>query len=184
MKADDTDHLDAGILGAKAVLDALSENGYAGIAYKIASQETAPSWGWWMLNGATTLYENWNIYAASDLSLNHIMFGEIGAWLFKGLGGIKIDPAHPGFKNIKLEPHFVEGLDQYESFHDGPFGRIISSWKKSEMAIIYSAVIPANSTAMLSLEITKGQKVYLNGKIIDVTKPVALPSGKYMFEIR
>jgi alpha-L-rhamnosidase len=99
-------HLDVGILGAKAILNALSENGQAETAYKLATQNTYPSWGWWIQNGATTLYENWNISAQRDLSLNHIMFGEIGAWLFKGLGGIKPDELHPGFKNVLLAPNF------------------------------------------------------------------------------
>ena len=111
----DGNHIDVGLLGTKAILNALSENGYADLAYKVASQETFPSWGWWMVNGATTLYENWPIDAKSDISMNHIMFGEIGAWLYKALGGIRPDPDQPGFKNILLEPHFVKGLDHFEA---------------------------------------------------------------------
>lgn len=127
----DNFHLDVGLLGTKAILNALSENGYADIAYKVASQETLPSWGWWIVNGATTLYENWPIDAKSDISRNHIMFGEIGAWLFKGPGGIKPDEKQPGFRNTLLEPHFVAGLDSFEASHDGPQGTILSSWKKN-----------------------------------------------------
>jgi alpha-L-rhamnosidase len=74
-------HIDVGLLGSKAILNALSENGHADAAYKLASQETFPSWGWWIVNGATTFYENWDIEAKRDLSLNHIMFGEINAWV-------------------------------------------------------------------------------------------------------
>lgn len=54
------------------------------------------------MNGATTLYENWDIKAERDISLNHMMFGEIGGWFFKGLGGIKVDEQNPGFKNVIL----------------------------------------------------------------------------------
>lgn len=50
-------HLDVGILGAKAILGALSDNGQAETAYKLATQDTFPSWGWWIANGAITLYE-------------------------------------------------------------------------------------------------------------------------------
>jgi alpha-L-rhamnosidase len=70
----DGKHVDVGILGTKAVLNALSENGYADLAYAVASQETYPSWGWWIVNGATTLYENWKIDAARDISPNHISY--------------------------------------------------------------------------------------------------------------
>lgn len=77
-------HLDVGVLGAKAILNALSENGHAETAYKVAVQDTYPSWGWWIVNGATTLLENWNLEATRDISDNHMMFGEIGGWFFRG----------------------------------------------------------------------------------------------------
>ena len=88
----------------------------------------------------------------NDISLNHIMFGEISAWFYKALGGIKPDPANPGFKNVMLEPHFVAGLEQLEAKHQGPYGEIISSWKRSDGRIQYSVTIPPNSTATLLLQ--------------------------------
>jgi len=50
----DNKHIDVGLLGSKTILNALSENGYAELAYEVASQENYPSWGWWIVNGATT----------------------------------------------------------------------------------------------------------------------------------
>lgn len=172
-------HLDVGLLGQKAILNALSENGYADIAYKVASQKTYPSWGWWIENGATTLYENWKIDAASDISLNHIMFGEIGAWIYKGLGGIKPDPAHPGFKNVLLAPHFVEGLDHFEATHHGPYGTISSSWTKSGKKVSYTVTVPPNSTATVILPVVTGLKAYLNGSLVSGSS--SLQSGTYQF---
>ena len=147
----DNFHLDVGLLGTKAVLNALSENGYADVAYKVAAQEDYPSWGWWIKNGATTLYENWNIESASDISMNHIMFGEIGAWLYKGLGGIKPDPEKPGFKNVLIEPHFVQGLESFEASHTGPYGEIKTAWKRKGKGVELTVVVPANSTGTLVL---------------------------------
>lgn len=147
----DNFHLDVGLLGTKAVLNALSENGYAEIAYKVAAQEDYPSWGWWIKNGATTLYENWNIESASDISMNHIMFGEIGAWLYKGLGGIKPDIKKPGFKNVLIEPHFVQGLESFEASHTGPYGEIKTAWKRKGKGVELTVVVPANSTGTLVL---------------------------------
>ncbi|MEP7371802.1 MAG: family 78 glycoside hydrolase catalytic domain [Chitinophagaceae bacterium] len=182
----DSNHIDVGLLGTKAILNALSENGYSGLAYKLASQETFPSWGWWMVNGATTLYENWPIDAKSDISMNHIMFGEIGAWLYKGLGGIKTDPEQPGFKNILLEPHFSEGLDQFEASHEGPYGTIHSSWKKSGKKTTYKVIVPPNSTATLRLNITKGQKLSENGKLLNIVAGIfvqKIKAGTYQYEL-
>ncbi|MEP6727042.1 MAG: family 78 glycoside hydrolase catalytic domain [Bacteroidota bacterium] len=145
----DSTKLDVGLLGTKAILNALSDNGYADIAYQLASSEKYPSWGWWIVNGATTLYENWPINAGSDISMNHIMFGEINAWFYKALGGIKPDAAAPGFKNVLLQPSFVAGLDSFSAEHKGPYGLIVSSWKRTGGGIVYTAEIPPNSTAEL-----------------------------------
>lgn len=140
-------HLDVGVLGAKALLNALSENGHVETAYKVAVQNTYPSWGWWVVNGATTLLENWNLDADRDISDNHMMFGEIGAWFFKGLGGIMPDPDQPGFKHIILRPNFVNGLNYSQISHTSPYGTIISEWNRKGKNIIYSVQIPPNSTA-------------------------------------
>ena len=183
VKADNY-HLDAGILGAKAILGALSDNGYADVAYQVAAQETYPSWGWWILNGATTLYENWNIDAKSDLSLNHIMFGEIGAWLYKGLGGIKIDTASPGFKHIIVEPYFPANLAGFSCSHDGPFGKIVSGWKTTGHSLIYNITIPPNSTAVLKLPSMGNKKVYRDNKLLANTQAIQLEAGSYAFVIK
>ncbi|MDO3644335.1 alpha-L-rhamnosidase [Mucilaginibacter sp. L3T2-6] len=175
-------HLDVGILGTKAILSALSDNGYADVAYAIASQETFPSWGWWIKKGATTLYENWNIDADDALSLNHIMFGEIGAWYFKGLGGIKPDPELPGFKRVILTPNFVDKLGHFEAEHTGPYGKIVSSWKRTNGVIIYSVVIPANSAARIYFP--AGKQAILNGKWLNTVKGLDIEAGSYVFELR
>jgi alpha-L-rhamnosidase len=191
--AEDSFHIDVGLLGSKAILNALSENGYADVAYKVASQETFPSWGWWIVNGATTFYENWNIEAKRDLSLNHIMFGEINAWFYKALGGIKPDPASPGFKNILLQPHFIDGLERFYAEHKGPYGKISSSWINSDNGVLYQVTIPANSSATVFLH---GDEILLDdawpaesefAKVIYDTggkMQIQLGSGSYKFDIK
>jgi len=179
--AADNFHLDVGILGAKAILSALSDNGHADMAYKIASQETFPSWGWWMVNGATTLYENWQIDAKSDISLNHIMFGEIGAWLYKGIAGIHPDPEHPGFKNVLLQPHFVPDLNEFTATHKGPYGNIISSWQRTNNGVTYKVTVPANSTATITFP---AGKVYLGGKPLAINSSYKATAGSYVFELK
>lgn len=175
-------HLDVGVLGAKAILNALSENGQAETAYKLAVQDTYPSWGWWIVNGATTLYENWDIKAERDISLNHMMFGEIGGWFFKGLGGIHPDEQNPGFKNVVLKPNFVSGLDHFEAEYDGPNGKISSSWKRSANSVIYRVSIPANSSATITFPLSDGKKSYRNGKVVNAK--TRIEAGSYQFEIR
>jgi alpha-L-rhamnosidase len=176
----DNFHLDVGLLGTKTLLNALSDNGYADVAYKVAAQETYPSWGWWIVNGATTLYENWPIDAKSDISLNHIMFGEVGAWMFKALGGIFPDEQAPGFKNILFKPVFPARLDSFEASHQSIYGLIQSKWKRHNDIITFSVTIPASTTA----------KVYLPanaefvGNIRTTNGYVVLKAGSYSFEVK
>lgn len=146
--------LDVGLLGTKTILNALSENGYNDLAYRLASDTAYPSWGHWIVNGATTLLENWAIDSKSDVSHNHIMFGEIGAWFYKGLGGILPDTAAPGFRHIRLRPHIPKGLQAFQAVHDSPYGTIVSGWTTDAAGVIrYTVTLPPGTTADLRLEI-------------------------------
>ncbi len=188
--------LDVGLLGTKTILNALSDNGHAELAFRLASKRTYPSWGWWIVNGATTLYENWKIDSRNDISLNHIMFGEVGAWLYKGLGGIKPLEQAPGFKTVSLEPHFVAGLDSFVAVYNSPKGSILSSWKRVGNALHYTTIIPANSLALLKLSlpvgtnITEAQKPVVAGargiisrSIGDGKVELKIEAGEYHFII-
>ncbi len=179
-------HLDVGLLGSKALLNALTDNGYADLAYEVATQKTYPAWGYWINNGATTLYEDWKL---DESSLNHIMFGEVSAWFYKGLGGIYPDEASPGFKNIILKPNFVKGLNQFEAKHESPYGEIISSWKREDEMIKYDITIPHNSHGVLYLDSEKfelqnkdqHQKVKVRKGEKDKPILIELESGNYRF---
>jgi alpha-L-rhamnosidase len=183
--AEDDFHIDVGLLGSKALLNALSENGYAEVAWKVASQESFPSWGWWIVNGATTFYENWPIDADRDISQNHIMFGEISAWFYKCPGGINPDPLQPGFRNIILRPHFVQGLDHFEAVHAGPRGEIRSYWERTGDGVIYEVTVPANSTADLYLSgrhtVRRGNPVKVETQDPGHGSKIQLTSGNYVF---
>ncbi|RIV71170.1 alpha-L-rhamnosidase [Flagellimonas aequoris] len=179
-----TNHIDVGLLGTKTILGALSQNGYADLAFLVASQETYPSWGWWIQNGATTLYENWDIDASSDLSRNHIMFGAISAWFYKGIGGILPDESSPGFKKIILKPNFVNGLTHFEAEFRSRYGLIVSKWEKVGNLVTYHCEVPSNSSAKLYLQ---GDKIQLNSKEISTmevkTNGIDLTAGSYTFSI-
>ena len=87
----DSVKLDVGLLGTKAILNALSENGYAELAYKLAARKHFhPGVGGLSMVQLPCMKTGPSMQ--SDISMNHIMFGEIGAWMYKALGGIKPDP--------------------------------------------------------------------------------------------
>jgi alpha-L-rhamnosidase len=176
--------LDVGLLGSKCILNALSQNGYADLAYQLAASKEFPSWGYWIANGATTLYENWDLSAESDLSLNHIMFGEIGAWFYKALGGINIDIEKPGFKNTLLQPHFVAGLQDFKASHKSPFGTLTSEWKRVGETVLYTVVVPPNSSAALRFDdAVKQVSRQGQNEVIDLSLPIELEAGTYEFVV-
>jgi alpha-L-rhamnosidase len=187
----DNKHLDVGLLGTKAILHALSENGYADLAFDLASQETYPSWGYWIVKDhATTLYEDWTaIGEKNESSLNHIMFGEVDAWFYKGMGGILPDPEHPGFKNILLKPNFVSGLNHAKVSYESPRGLVVSDWERTKKnLIVYHVTVPANATATLSLpENLRIKKVVVSDKGETVLSKTHtgyhLPAGKYIIHL-
>ena len=152
------DHLDCGILGTKYLLHALADNGKPDLAYKIINQRTYPGWGYWMEQGATTLWENWD---GSD-SRNHIMFGDVSAWFYKNLGGISPDDAQPGFKQINFKPYFAPDLNWAKSSHQSMYGEIISDWRREGNSIIYTINIPSNTTGLISLP--KNENMSIDGK--------------------
>jgi alpha-L-rhamnosidase len=187
MVRDNGDHLDVGLLGSKSLLNALSENGYGSLAYAVAAQETAPSWGYWIANGATTLFEDWANADVHDHagSHNHPSFGEVGAWFFKALGGIRPDPEHPGFANILLKPHFVAGLNFAKVTYDSPRGTIVCNWERKKKDVICRFIIPANATATFTApDGYRVKKAASNGA--EELRPAAvyrLPAGSYLFTL-
>jgi alpha-L-rhamnosidase len=153
-------HIDTGILGAKYILNTLTDHGRADVAYQMASQKDLPSWGWWIEQGATTLWEQWN----GAESRNHIMFGDISAWFYKALAGINADPAAPGFKHFLIRPQPVGDLTfaraKYESIH----GEIVSDWKIKRGKFILHVVVPPNTTATVCVPGAKINEVLEGGK--------------------
>jgi len=148
-------HIDTGILGAKYLLNALLENGRADVAYRIVSQQDLPSWGSWIEQGATTLWEQWN----GTESRNHIMFGDISAWFYKALAGINLDPTSPAFKHIIIKPNPVNGLTSAKASYDSMRGYIVSDWRIKNGRFHLTVTIPANTTATVSLPTAKLEAV-------------------------
>ncbi len=138
---------DVGIIGAKVVPRALSDNGHTDLAYRLITQPEFPGWVHWLRLGATTLWEEWN----GESSRNHIMFGDISAWMIQYLAGIKPVPESPGFKHFMVSPHFPEGLDWVKAEYASPHGRIKVSWKRCSLGISLDLSIPVNTTATLEI---------------------------------
>ena len=171
---------DFGIFGAKYVPRALAENGHASVAFRMLTQPEYPGWAHWLRQGATTLWESWN----GDASRNHIMFGDISAWMYQYLAGIIPDPAQPGFKNTIIRPNPVTGLDWAKAWHQSPYGRIEVAWRLSDSRFELDLTVPANSTA--TVEWPCGcSDVSLDGRPVaeSVRIPIRERNGRSVFQV-
>ena len=179
-------HLDTGILGAKYVMHVLAEAGRSDVAYAIASQTSFPSWGHWLSQGATTLWEQWD----GEGSHNHHMFSDISAWFYHGLAGILPDVKQPGFQHVVFKPQFVPGLEYVEARHESLYGPIGCHWQRAGSRLKVAVTVPANSHGTLILPSglqdvreTKGGLLGVDIQADALETRLEFGSGEYAFEM-
>ena len=136
-----------GILGAKYIPRVLAEYGYADDAFEIITQKEFPGWGWQAEHGATSLWEEWN----GKNSRNHIMYGDISAWMYQYLGGLRPMQETPGFRTMVIRPCFVKQLQWVKMSHKSPYGEIRTEWKRTGKQIECKFEIPKGCEADIVL---------------------------------
>ena len=164
------DHIGTGLVGAQWLMRVLSDNGQADLAYTIATQKTYPGWGYMVEKGATTVWELWNGDTADPAmnSGNHVMqIGDLTIWMYEYLGGIRPDPAQPGYKHFLVRPTPPRGLDWVKVTRKTLYGEIQSSWKREAGKLQLTVVVPPNTTAT----------VYVPGE----STPREVESGTFTF---
>lgn len=125
-------HIDCGILGAKYIFSALSDNGYGDVLYKMVTVPTYPSYAYWINCGMTTLCEDWEM----KNSLNHHMYSEVDHWFYRHLAGIKIDE-----NGIVIEPDFISALDWVKATHKN----ICVEWTRDKLTL----TVPCEATVII-----------------------------------
>lgn len=93
-RQDDT--LTTGFIGVRFLLPVLCDIGEVELAYKLMKNTQYPSWGYSVVNGATTIWERWNGYTTdkgffnpSMNSFNHYSLGSCVYWLYSYVLGIQ-----------------------------------------------------------------------------------------------
>ncbi len=116
-------HLNTGLIASRYIFETLSLNGMGDLAYDILNQRDFPSFGWWIEQGATTTWEQWDC----ENSRNHPMMGGGLTWFYRILAGVDADPIEPGFRHTIIKPMPVEALDDVFYSMETPYGKL-SSW--------------------------------------------------------
>lgn len=148
-----------GFLGTPYLMNALSDNGYADVAYSLLLQEEYPSWLFSVNMGATTVWEHWDslkedgtMWSDRMNSFNHYAYGCVGAWLYETMCGIKVDEAKPGFERVVICPLPDRRLEWAKASLDTAYGKITSGWTYEGNEIVYEFEIPVAATVELENE--------------------------------
>lgn len=180
-------HLTTGNLCTKYLLEVLTEHGQIETAYRIATQESYPSWGYMLANGATTLWERWEKATGSGMnSHNHPMLGSVDSWMYKYLLGITPDDRNPGFARFTIRPCVPKDLESAGGEFRSVRGMIKSSWKKQKGRIQMEITIPANSIARVYVPTSDPGSISESNKAIGKDKGIrylSLYKGYAIFEV-
>ncbi|KAA6302995.1 MAG: hypothetical protein EZS26_000890 [Candidatus Ordinivivax streblomastigis] len=204
--------LSTGFVGTGIINQTLSEVGLTDIAYNLLLQRNNPSWLYSVDQGATTIWERWNSYTkesgfgdVSMNSFNHYAYGAVGEWMYRYMAGINPDENNPGFKHILLNPSpdfretrpdGQERITKAEASYHSYYGQITSAWE-IENSTKYTVIIPANTTATLTLPLNSNEDEVFENNVIasdaegiisfektDKKAIIQLQSGSYVFEVQ
>jgi alpha-L-rhamnosidase len=156
-------HLSTGANGSKYILPMLTEYGGADLAYKVATNPTAPGWGQLFQQcGATTMWESWeNASCNSARSRDHAFMGTVDDWLFSGVAGIQ--GTSPAFRTVTIKPSPVGNLTSGSASETSPLGKVSSNWTRSGTSFALTVQIPVGSQATVCVPAAGVQSVTESG---------------------
>jgi alpha-L-rhamnosidase len=165
-------HLTTGFLGVAHLLPALSEAGRDDVAYRLLMNETYPSWGYSLKQGATTIWERWDGWTSEKgfqdpgmNSFNHYSFGSVGEWMQSVIGGLATDPRQPGYKHALVRPRPGGGLRFARASLQSVHGRYATEWTVDEARLTLAVTVPANASATVFVPgVGEGSRVSEGGK--------------------
>jgi alpha-L-rhamnosidase len=155
-------HLSTGFVGVSYLCPVLTEAGYADVAYQLLTQESYPSWGYTIGQGATTIWERWDGWTEEHgfqdpgmNSFNHYSLGSVGQWLYQYVAGIDVSEEEPAYRHSVIRPHPGGGLTHARADYASMYGTIVSEWQSDEKGTWFAITIPANTTATVVLPVGK-----------------------------
>ncbi|MBQ7362347.1 MAG: alpha-L-rhamnosidase N-terminal domain-containing protein [Bacteroidaceae bacterium] len=173
--AEVNDHLDTGIVGTRYLFEVLCDNGMMDLAYKIINQRDFPGFGWWIEQGATTTWEQWN----GKNSRNHPMFGGGIAWFYSRLAGLCMKDA--GFSTFDVKPVVPKGLEWVDYSHNTIYGTIAIKWRQKKGGFTLECEVPVGTTATIWLPYSDVVPKIKESKFI---KPKGVCDGYALYEVK
>ena len=163
-------HTTSGEVGWPYVIRALMTAGRSDVLYNMAIRTDNPSYGYQVVNGATTLTEDWDGPTRGD-SQNHLMLGHLDDWFYRGIAGIWIDYSLPAGQQVTVWPQIVGDLTSASGACHTSWGPITSAWSRQGTMLTLNVTIPANAVVIVYVPTSSPNTVQESGK------PVAQASG-------
>jgi alpha-L-rhamnosidase len=167
-------HLSTGIIGTNALQQVLPDYGFSDVMFRIASRTTFPSWGYQIRNGATTVWETFDLNPTRCLNMK--MFCSTEKFFYMDLAGLA--PAAPGWEKIVVRPRVCGDLTWARASIDTPHGLASVDWRKEGDSLCLAVVVPVSVTATIhvpTLGLTEvavtenGKPCWAEGKLIGRT---------------
>ena len=165
------------MVGMQWVFQALDKIDRNDVALVMLQKKTFPSWGYMISKGATSVWEKWNSDTAGPgMNSQGLLFlgGNVNAWLFESLAGLRPDPANPGFKHIVFKPHPMGDITFAKASYQSPYGEVVSDWKIEAGKFIWKVSVPPNSTATIYVPAKVSSDVTVNGQALTKADHVTL----------
>ena len=162
-------HLTTGFIGTKDLMLALAKIGRNDIACRLIHNDTFPSWGFSIKQGATTIWERWNGWTPEEgfgdpgmNSFAHYSFGAVFQWMIENLGGIRAETT--AYKSIIIAPVLDNKLTHVKASYDSIRGCIATAWKKEKGQLTLDVTIPPNTTATVFIPAKAAAQVTEGGQ--------------------
>lgn len=137
----DGDRFKVGVIGARVLFRVLAENGYAPLAHRLITQDGFPSYKYWLNHGATSLWEGFheceeNSLLRKDggrmLSLNHHFWGDISAWFYEYILGLRINPTGDDPDYFEVTPCRIPVIRYASGGYRSERGTIQVIWRRGK----------------------------------------------------
>lgn len=131
------------------LVDMLSKYGYTDIAWKLLTRTEYPSWGYMLANGATTIWERFELKKDGGMnSHNHPMYGAVTGWIWRSLIGFKATEIN---KKFEICPNIPEDLLYFETVIPLLCGNLYIKYEKRYGQINLFTDIPFGTEATVKI---------------------------------
>ncbi len=141
-------YMTVGILGQKGLFRVLAEGGRIDLALNMITRPDAPSYGFMVKDGYTSISE---CITGKVQSFNHHIWCDFSAFLITHIAGIRMNPTETNVMELLVAPTFPSSLDRVRAYYRAPVGRIDVFWEKKDGVIRFTLGMPTEMKATVKL---------------------------------